>query len=155
MQLIGVISDTHGMLRSQVKEIFKDCDLIIHAGDIGNIDILNELKKISRVIAIKGNVDRSDLTDNLNYTEQVEFISNRIYIIHDLSKLSIDPKAKGIDIVIYGHSHKAEIKKINNILYFNPGSAGPRRFKLPITAGLLKVAENKIEPEIIELKAAE
>lgn len=151
MQLIGVVSDTHGLLRPEVKEVFRGCSLIIHAGDVGKAEVLKELGEIANVIAIKGNIDKGELAEKLNQTEQLKILNSNIFIIHDTSQLKMHLDFPA-DIIIYGHSHKAEIKKSNNILYFNPGSAGPRRFRLPVTLGLLKVTPDKVEPEIIQLK---
>ncbi|MDP4172339.1 MAG: metallophosphoesterase family protein [Bacteroidota bacterium] len=151
MSLIGVISDTHGLLRPEIKEIFAECDLIIHAGDVGKDSVLNELEEITKVIAVKGNIDSGELANKLKETVRIRVMNTDILIIHDISKLDSKVLSAGKNVIIYGHSHKAAIKELGNTLYFNPGSAGPRRFRLPITIGLLRISEDNIEPSIKEL----
>lgn len=150
MTLIGVISDTHGLLRDEIKELFRDCSMILHAGDVGKESVLGELRKIKNTVAVRGNVDY--WADMLREREYVEVENKRILILHNIADLAIDPIENKVDVVIYGHSHKAVIKNENGVLYFNPGSAGPQRFRLPITAGLLKIESGKIDAEIITLK---
>lgn len=149
-KLIGVISDTHNLLRPEVLDIFKDVNLIIHAGDIGDREIIKSLEKIAEVEAIKGNIDKDKWAEGLPETHMFEFEEKWFYIIHDLNELDLDPKSAGIDVVISGHSHKPKIFKKDNVLYLNPGSAGRRRFKLPVTVALLKLTDN-IKPEIITI----
>ena len=147
---IGVISDTHGLLRPEVSQILSGVDLIIHAGDIGDLEILEELKKIAKVEAIKGNVDKGTWFDELPETKMFEFEGKWFYLIHNLNELDLDPKAAGIDVVISGHSHQPKIFYKNHVLYLNPGSAGKRRFKLPVTAAIIRIAKN-VEAEIINI----
>lgn len=147
---IGVISDTHGLLRPEVLQIFSGVDLIIHSGDIGNPDILEELKKIAKVEAIKGNVDKDIWSDELPDTHMFEFENKRFYLIHNLDQLDLDPKAAGIDFVVSGHSHEPKLFEKENVVYLNPGSAGTRRFKLPVTVALIRL-NDKIEYEIITI----
>jgi putative phosphoesterase len=151
MSLIGVISDTHGLLRPEIKEIFAECDLIIHAGDVGKDSVLKELEEITKVVAVKGNIDSGELANKLKETVRIKVMNTDILIIHDISKLDSKVLSTGKNVIIYGHSHKAVIKELGNTLYFNPGSAGPRRFRLPITIGLLRISEDNIEPSIKEL----
>ncbi|GAA0180349.1 metallophosphoesterase family protein [Clostridium sediminicola] len=148
---IGVISDTHGFLRTEVKEWFNDVDLIIHAGDVGNIQVLEELKAIAPVVAVRGNVDRDDLTKKLASWELIEIGNKSIYIIHNIDMIDIEPKDVNIDMVVFGHSHVAEEKTIEGVLYLNPGSAGPKRFLLPSTAAILQIEDNNITIKFINL----
>lgn len=150
MALIGVISDTHGLLREEVKDLFKDCSLILHAGDVGKESVLDELRKFRNTVAVRGNVDY--WAQGLKERETVEVENKKILVLHNIADLRIDPKENGIDVVIYGHSHKAVINTKDGVLYFNPGSAGPQRFRLPITAGLLKIENGRVEAEVITLK---
>ncbi|HEX2961777.1 MAG TPA: metallophosphoesterase family protein [Ignavibacteriales bacterium] len=150
MTLIGVISDTHGLLREEVKELFNGCALILHAGDVGRESVLEELRKIKDTVAVRGNVDY--WADSLKEREYVTVENKRILVLHNIADLKTDPAENNIDVVIYGHSHKAMIKNEKGVLYFNPGSAGPQRFRLPITAGLLRIENGNMEAEIIQLK---
>lgn len=149
--LIGVISDTHGMLRPEAVEVLRGSQHIIHAGDIGAPEILEHLSSIAPVTAIRGNVDKSAWARKLPETEVVEIGSVSIYVLHDLAKLDIKPEAAGFAAVIYGHSHVPKKEMKNGALYFNPGSAGPRRFKLPVTVGKLTVGDGKIRGEIVTI----
>lgn len=150
MTLIGVISDTHGLLREEVKELFNGCALILHAGDVGRESVLEELRKIKDTVAVRGNVDY--WADSLKEREYVTVENKKILVLHNIADLKTDPAENDIDVVIYGHSHKAMIKNEKGVLYFNPGSAGPQRFRLPITAGLLRIENGNMEAEIIQLK---
>lgn len=147
--MIGLISDTHGMLRKEVLESLKDCKLILHAGDIGKPEVIDNLKDISNIEFIRGNCDKDK---NIAKEDKVVDVHNkRIYLIHDISKINIDLKKENIDIVVYGHSHKSNIYEDDNILYINPGSVGPRRFKLPISMARLRVLENEEYYNSLEL----
>jgi len=148
---IGVISDTHGLLRPEVHEAFHDVDRIIHAGDIGNENILRDLGKIAPVTAVRGNMDRDEMAFKLHLTETVELNDMLLYVIHDIDRLDIDPKVSRVKVVIFGHSHKPTVHKHNGVLYINPGSAGPRRFSLPISVGLLHINDKGIKAELIKL----
>jgi putative phosphoesterase len=148
---IGVISDTHGLLREEVKSRLRGCEMILHAGDVGTPSVLTELGQIAEVVAVRGNVDAGPWAKELKKEEFVEANGHRIYIVHDLSTLSLDPAAAGIDIVIYGHSHKLAVEWKAGILYLNPGSAGPKRFHLPVSMALLRIGAENITPELIEL----
>src|SRR3954469_16659817 len=133
--MIGVISDTHGLLRPEALEALRGSELIIHAGDVGDPKILEELARLAPVRAIRGNVDTEPPLSKLPDTDVVEVGDVSIYVIHNVHDLDLNPPAAGFVAVISGHSHKPAIETRNGILYFNPGSAGPRRFKLPISVG--------------------
>jgi putative phosphoesterase len=151
MRHAGVISDTHGLLRPQALAALRGSALIIHAGDVGNPEILAALGEIAPVFAVRGNVDRGSWTKALPPRQVVEFEQNLIYVLHDLYELDLDPVAAGLHAVICGHSHRPQIERKEDVLYFNPGSAGPRRFDLPITVGRLTITGGKLEAEIIDL----
>ena len=140
--IIGVIADTHGLLRPEVFELFKGVSLIIHAGDIGKPDVLSILRKVAPVRAVRGNVDKGAWADSVPSTDVVEVNDRFIYLLHDLNTLDLDPAAAGMQAVISGHSHRPGESRKYGVLYLNPGSAGPRRFKLPITAALLRIEES-------------
>ena len=151
--LIGVISDTHGLLRPEAFAALQGSDRIIHAGDIGDPVILDRLAEIAPVTAVRGNVDREAWAKSIAETELLEVDGVSIYILHILESLDLQPKAAGIQAVIYGHSHVPKQELKDGVLYFNPGSAGPRRFQLPVTVGKLIVDAGKIRSEIIQLLA--
>lgn len=152
MTNIGVISDTHGLLRPEAVASLADSDLIIHAGDVGDPAILERLNEIAPVTAVRGNVDMGTWARKLPQTNVLEAEGVSIYVLHILDQIDLKPDAAGFSAVIYGHSHEPHIETKNGVLYFNPGSAGPRRFDLPITAGRLSVQRGSITAEIIELK---
>jgi hypothetical protein len=149
--LIGVISDTHGLLRPEALSALQESDLIIHAGDIGDPAILGRLSEIATVTAVRGNVDHGASAKDIPETEMLEVDEVSIYVLHILEKLDLQPKAAGIRAVIYGHSHVPKQEMKDGVLYFNPGSAGPHRFELPITIGKLIVNHGKIRCEHIQL----
>lgn len=151
MTRIGVISDTHGLLRPEAVEYLAGVDHIIHAGDIGSPDVITSLQKIAPVTAIKGNIDRDSWADAYADTETVTLASRSIYVLHNRNDLDVDPKAAGHGIVIYGHSHKPSIETVDGVLYLNPGSAGPRRFTLPIALATLELTDTSIQPRIHEI----
>jgi hypothetical protein len=151
---IGVISDTHGLLRPEALEALRGSDYIIHAGDLGDPDILAQLGRIAPVTAVRGNIDRDDWARSLPTTDVLEAGGVSIYIVHILPELDIKPEAAGFAVVIYGHSHVPKQESRNGVLYFNPGSAGPRRFKLPVSVGRLLVQDGNIRGEIISLLTA-
>jgi putative phosphoesterase len=148
---IGVISDTHGLLRPEALAALRNSDHILHAGDVGNAEILDRLRELAPVTAIRGNVDRGPWSDALPATEVVEIERVSIYMIHDLAQLNLKPEAAGFRVVIYGHSHRPKIEEKNGVLYFNPGSAGPRRFHLPVSLGRIEIEKEKLKGEIITL----
>jgi len=150
--LIGLISDTHGLLRPEVVQAFKDAHMIIHAGDIGKPDVLSSLKAIAPVVAVRGNMDRGGTwTNNFPATEVVEIGGVMLYVIHDLMNLDLDPAAGGFKAVISGHSHRPTMKEKNGVLYVNPGSAGPRRFTLPVSVALLRIEEHFLDVQFFKL----
>jgi len=149
--LIGVLSDTHGLLRPELLPALAGVDHILHAGDVGDPTILNTLSRIAPVTAIRGNVDTHGPNSLLPATEAIELAGCLIYLLHSLDDLDLNPKAAGIGVVLYGHSHKPSIEHRNGVLYLNPGSAGPRRFNLPITYALLRVHSSQPQAEILHL----
>ena len=148
---IGVISDTHGLLRPEAIAALRDSDRILHAGDVGNPEILERLRELAPVTAIRGNVDRGPWADTLPTTEVIEVDGVSLYMIHDLAQLDLKPETAGFRIVIYGHSHQPKIEEKNGVLYFNPGSAGPRRFHLPVSVGTIEIEKRKLKGAIINL----
>lgn len=150
-QVIGAISDTHGLLRPQAMEALRGVDLIVHAGDIGRLDILTQLGRIARVHAVRGNMDNGPWAERLPRTEVAEAEKIRFFIVHDLDQLDLDPAAAGFHVVVTGHTHRPHVEERNGVLYLNPGSAGPRRFNLPATVAKLRVRDGALEAEIIEL----
>jgi len=149
---LGVISDTHGLLRPQAIEALRGSDQILHAGDVGAPEILEALAKIAPVTAIRGNVDTGRWARALPATELVEIGGISIYMLHDLGQLDLKPEAAGFRVVVYGHSHQPKIEERNGVLYFNPGSAGPRRFSSPVSLGKLTIDAGKIRAELVEWK---
>jgi hypothetical protein len=149
--LIGVISDTHGLLRPEAIVALRGVNHILHAGDVGDPPILGALRKIAPVTAIRGNIDTSGPCARLPATELVELGGHNIYMLHDIAELDLDPAAAGISAVISGHSHQSKILQHKGVLYFNPGSAGPRRFSLPVSLGFLEIAGAAITPSLMEL----
>jgi putative phosphoesterase len=149
--LIGIISDTHGLLRPEAGELLRGSEHIIHAGDIGSPEIIPQLEKIAPVTAIRGNVDTEAWAQRFAETEVVELGGVHIYVIHDVNVLDLNPKAAGFAAVISGHSHQPKQETKDGVLYFNPGSAGPRRFKLPISVGRMEIVNGKVSAEILFL----
>ena len=150
---VGFISDTHGLLRQQVLTVFAGCELILHAGDIGEISVLDRLSEIAPVCAVRGNVDRDGATRSIPLTEVVAFAGHTFYMLHNLDDLDLDPAAAGFSAVVYGHSHQPTISKCDGVLYFNPGSAGPKRFSLPISVGIIEIGEAGLEPSLVPISA--
>lgn len=148
--IIGLISDTHGLLRKEVIEKLRGCDLIIHAGDIGEFEVVEKLKSIAQTELIRGNCDKNIDTNIIPEEKIIEVSGKRIYLIHDIGKLKADLKKENIDIVVYGHSHKENIYTENGIIYINPGSVGPKRFKLPITMVKLYINEEKVNKDVLK-----
>jgi putative phosphoesterase len=136
--IVGVISDTHGLLRGEAIHALRGAEQIIHAGDIGGLEILEKLGEIAPVTAVRGNVD-GDWASSIPLSEVVEVEGVSIYVLHILQRLDLKPEAAGFGVVVYGHSHEPRQEVKNGVLYFNPGSAGPRRFKLPVSVGRLVV----------------
>ncbi len=152
LMIVGVISDTHGLLRAEAIEALGGVDHILHAGDIGAPEVLAALARIAPVTAIRGNVDIGPWAQELPETELVELGGATIYMLHDLGQLDLKPEAAGIHVVVYGHSHQAMMEERDGVLYFNPGSAGPRRFKLPVSVGKLGIENGRIRGELRELE---
>ena len=148
---IGLISDTHGLLRPAALKELRGVQQIIHAGDVGTPEILKELAAVAPITAVRGNVDRGYWADRLPRTAVVEVGGVRIYVLHEFEKLDLDPKAAGFAAVITGHTHRAALKERDGVLYFNPGSAGPRRFSLPITMGRLFIEGGTLRGELVAL----
>ena len=148
---IGVISDTHGLLRPEALAALQGSQHIIHAGDIGDPAILDKLRQIAPVTAIRGNVDRSPWAASIPDSNVLEIEGISIYVIHNLQELDLKPGAAGFAAVIYGHSHVPKREMKDGVLFFNPGSAGPRRFRLPVTLGKLRIRNQRLETEIVEL----
>jgi hypothetical protein len=148
---IGVISDTHGLLRPEALAALDGVDQILHLGDIGNPVILDALSELAPITAIRGNVDTSGPCALLPATEVVEYFGHAIYLLHNLGDLDLNPERAGFATVLSGHSHQPSIEKKNGVLYFNPGSAGPRRFQLPVTLGFMQITAAEIHAEYITL----
>ena len=146
---IGVISDTHGLLRPEAVEALRGSERIIHAGDVGDPEILDQLAEIAPVTAVRGNIDNGAWARKLPQTDVVDFDGVSIYVLHNLEGLDLKPEAAGFAAVIYGHSHIPRHEMRNGVLYFNPGSAGPRRLKLPISVGTLSVQRGKLAGRIV------
>ena len=150
--IIGVISDTHGLLRPEVLPLLEGASHILHLGDVGDPEILGILAKLAPVTAIRGNVDTHGPCAQLPETEVVTFGGCDFYLLHDVNRLDLDPAKAGFAAVLYGHSHKPEIRRHKGVLHMNPGSCGPRRFQLPITCGRITIHENgQLEAEILHL----
>ena len=151
--LIGVISDTHGLLRGEAIESLRGSDHIIHGGDVGGQEILRQLSAIAPVTAVRGNVDHAEWARKLPATDVLEAGGISIYVLHDLTRLDLKPNAAGFSVVVSGHSHVSKQETHDGVLYFNPGSAGPRRFKLPISVGRLIVENGRVRGELVNLLA--
>ncbi|MGJ5081741.1 metallophosphoesterase family protein [Bradyrhizobium sp. HKCCYLS3013] len=148
---IGIISDTHGLLRPEAEQRLGGVDHIIHAGDIGRPEIIDHLRAIAPVTAIRGNIDGADWAKAYPATVTVVLGGRCFHVVHDVHDLTIDPAAEGIDMVVSGHSHRARIETRDRVVYLNPGSAGPRRFKLPITLATLDISSSSLPPVIHDL----
>jgi uncharacterized protein len=149
---VGVLSDTHGLLRAQARAFLVGCDYIIHAGDIGARTILDDLRALAPLIAVKGNNDTEPWAAHLQETELVRVAGMFVCVIHDLARLDVDLDATHVRAVVAGHSHKPMVETRAGVLYFNPGSCGPRRFKLPISMGELTVRGESVSAKVIELE---
>jgi putative phosphoesterase len=152
VSVIGVISDTHGLLRPEALTPFMGAERIVHAGDIGSPAVLEKLETMAPVVAIRGNNDKAPWAENLPESLLFEVRGHIIHVLHDLAQIDLSPKAAGVSVVISGHSHKPGIEEHEGVLFINPGSAGPRRFRLPIAVAKLYVADDSVRAEIIELK---
>jgi len=148
---VGLISDTHGLLRPAAVDFLRGCQRIVHAGDIGGMAILEALSAVAPVTAVRGNNDRDEAAADLPGTAMIELGGVRLYVLHDLKELAIDPRAEGVHVVVSGHSHRPLVEEREGVLYVNPGSAGRRRFKLPIGVGELVIDGREVMPRIVEL----
>jgi uncharacterized protein len=151
--VVGVISDTHGLLRPEAVSALQGADVIIHAGDVGNPEVIEELRGVAPTFVVRGNIDKGHWADALPMTEVVEIGERRFYVLHDISQLDFDPAAADFAAVVFGHSHVPSIETREGVLFLNPGSAGPRRFKLPITVARISVKVNQMRSEIVQLHA--
>lgn len=149
--VVGLIADTHGLLRPEALAALRDADLIIHAGDVSCAEILETLKGLAPVWAVRGNVDHGAWAEELPKDELVEVGETGIYVYHGHEELDLDPKAAGCQVVVSGHSHKPETTEKQGVLYLNPGSAGPKRFKLPVTVIRLYISGKAVRPELVRL----
>jgi putative phosphoesterase len=148
---IGIISDTHGLLRPEAIERLSGIQHIIHAGDIGRPEVISELQRVAPTTAIRGNIDRGEWAAEFPHKALVKLGGRSIYVLHNLKELDLDPAANGIDVVVSGHSHRPGIDTVDGVLYLNPGSAGPRRFTLPIALATLELSGDALQPCIHEV----
>ena len=151
MLRVGLISDTHGLLRPEAEAAMIGCDYIVHAGDIGDATILTKLSVIAPVTAVRGNTDKGAWAKTVPLSKVLQVGEIFIYVLHDLAELDLDPAAAGFQVIVSGHSHHPLIQKRKGVLYVNPGSAGPRRFKLPIAVAELHISGTTINTQILEL----
>ena len=151
---IGIISDTHGLLRPEAIEQLAGMDHIIHAGDIGGPEVIEGLRRVAPTTAIKVNVDAGGWARDYPDTQVIVLGGRAIFVLHNLKEMQVDPAASGFDVVVSGHSHRPKIETRNGVLYVNPGSAGPRRFKLPITVAILALTNSAILPRVLEITSA-
>jgi uncharacterized protein len=151
-QKVGVISDTHGLIRLEALQALQGCELILHAGDIGQPYVLEALQELAPVLAVRGNVDRGEWARKLPETVVAQVGSNTLYMLHDVNHLDIDPAPAGFRVVISGHTHKPRLQDRNGVTYLNPGSAGPRRFRNPVSLALLLIDGEQVEARILTLQ---
>ena len=151
MSRIGLISDTHGLLRPEATAFLRGCDHIVHAGDIGQPDVLRELARLAPVTAVRGNNDRAPWAASVPETDVLRIGEVFLYVLHDLDELDLDPRAAGFRVVVSGHSHRPLVEERDGVLYVNPGSSGPRRFKLPIAVAELQITGTAVEARLVEL----
>ena len=150
--IVGIISDTHGLLRREAIAVLRSSDMIIHAGDVGNPDVIKALEDVAPTFAVRGNIDKGTWAADLPMTELVEVGEQVFYVLHEISQLDFDPAEAGFAAVVFGHSHQPLIETRQGVLFLNPGSAGPRRFKLPIAVARIAVSGRYMHPEILELQ---
>jgi len=149
---VGVISDTHGLLRPQATEFLRGCDHILHGGDIGSAQILEQLAALAPVTAVRGNNDTQAWAASLADTRLLQLAGVRCYVIHDLNELRIDPGAAAVQVIVSGHSHQPSLSERAGIIYLNPGSAGPRRFSLPVSVAEIRIEGASITPRLVQLQ---
>jgi uncharacterized protein len=150
--VLGVISDTHGLLRPEALDALRGSDMIIHAGDVGNPEVIDRLGVVAPTHVVRGNIDKGSWAAALPMTELVALGEHRLFVLHDISQLDVDPAAAGFAAVVFGHSHRPSIETRSGILFLNPGSAGPRRFKLPVTIARVKTSGQRLRADIVELQ---
>lgn len=148
---VGVISDTHGLLRPEALSRLRGANAIVHAGDIGNPEILTQLRQVAPVTAVRGNIDTATWSKEIPETDVLEIDGVSLYVLHNVQDLDLSPSASGFAAVIFGHSHQPLIEWRKDVLFFNPGSAGPKRFSLPISLGRLTIVNGKVRAELIDL----
>ena len=149
---VGLLSYTHGLLRPEALEFLRGSDHIVHAGDIGDAEVLEKLKRVAPVTVVRGNNDRDAWARRIAETETVQVGEIFIHVLHDLGQLDLDPAAAGFQVVVSGHSHKPRIDERDGVLFVNPGSCGPRRFTLPIAVGELRISGKSVKAKLVELK---
>src|SRR5262245_9375082 len=149
--IVGVISDTHGLMRPQALDALRGSDLIIHAGDVGSPEVIEALRAVAPTFAVRGNVDTASWAAALPMTARVAAGARTFFVLHEISQLALDPAAEGVAAVVFGHSHAPLIETRNGVLFLNPGSAGPRRFKLPVALARVGVTGRELRPAIVEL----
>ena len=152
MPRVGIISDTHGLLRPEAKTFLRGSDFIVHAGDIGGADVLKDLSALAPVTAVRGNNDKGAWAEAVAETEVLQVEEVFIYVLHNLAELDLDPVAAGFQVVVSGHSHQPSLENRDGVLYVNPGSSGPRRFKLPISVAELQVSGASVKADVVELE---
>jgi putative phosphoesterase len=150
--LVGIISDTHGLLRPQAIGALRGCDIIIHAGDVGHPAIIDRLRGTAPTFVVRGNIDKGEWAAGLAMTELVDVGALKFFVLHQIAQLDLDPAAEGFAAVVFGHSHIPSVKTCGGVLFLNPGSAGPRRFKLPVTVARARVSGRRIFPDIVDLQ---
>ena len=149
--VVGVISDTHGLLRPEALDVLRGSDMIIHAGDVGKPEVIDRLGEVAPLHVVCGNIDKGSWAAALPLTQVVEVSDHRFFVLHDIAQLDVDPVAAGFAAVVFGHSHRPSIETRNGVLFLNPGSAGPRRFKLPITVARVKTSGQHVRADIVDL----
>ncbi len=149
---VGILSDTHGLLRPEVEQALSGCQHILHAGDVGDAQVLSRLGRIAPVMAVRGNMDHGSWSSPLPIREMVEIEGIFFYILHDLHQLDLDPSAAGIHVVVSGHTHQPKIIQKNGVIYLNPGSAGQRRFNYPVSIARVRIERGAAIPRLVELR---
>ena len=154
MPRVGLISDTHGLLRPEAIAFLRGSDCIVHAGDIGDAGVLAELKALAPVTVVRGNNDKGRWAEDIGDTEILQIGDVFIYVLHNLAELDLDPVAAGFRVVVSGHSHRPSVEDRDGVLYVNPGSSGPRRFKLPVAVGELEIVGHSVNAKVVELEVS-
>ncbi|BBO87776.1 metallophosphoesterase family protein [Desulfosarcina ovata] len=149
---IGVLSDTHGLVRPEVEKALAGCDRLLHAGDVGDADVLKRLERIAPVVAVRGNTDHGSWAEALPAQEMVEIEGVFFYILHDRCRLDLEPSAAGIHVVVSGHTHQPELVEKNGVVYLNPGSAGHRRYDYPVSVAIVRIENGTVTPKIVEIQ---